>query len=1051
MPNHTERVDVEELLAQRSWIERLARGLVRDPGAADDAVQDTLVAAIERPPRRIDALRPWLARVLANSVFQRRRAEERRAVHEGVAARAEELPDASELVERAELQRRLAEEVLALEEPFRRAVLLHYFDGLTSAEIARRSGTPAGSVRSQLRRGLERLRVRMDQTHGGEREVWSATLLGLAQGVRASGAPGSGSGGNTAGASASAGAAPLLGGILVMKGVLAISALAVVTAGVAMGVWWTNRSDGGALRMVDASPAVALPQPMKANETPLDPIADDASARNAIEITSESVATAAPVAPASTLATIVEARVVDGAGLELAGATITLHETGVASKSSGSDGRVSLDAGERDEPSSEVIAVRAPGMATGYRRTLLRPADTLRLGDIELLRAGTIVGVVRDGDGAIVAGLEVRATGLEDSRADREELRRLGPRTMLPVPTARTDVEGAFRLDAVAEGSVRVWAGGDGYGWASVRASVFAERTTPPVELEVTPLESDDRIRAIVLSPEGEPLAGIAVTYRYNAVNVGSGGRATTRHDGRFEVIVDHRVPHSFMIADPKRRWAPIVRSGVEPGGNEIELRFQEPRWLNIVAIDPEDQPVTEYQVEARAIEEGGLDLLGWVVETEHEGGESALLMPAEPFRLVLRAPRFAEWTLSPVDPATAECVAAELEPLAAITGRVVDSNGSPVRGAAVRLCERYGPEMLTLHDGFRALENAWHRFDSTTGHVAEQTTSDARGEFALYSRGEGSYTVRAAADGFAPTVTVPLEAGPEHARSGLELRMGNGGSIEGRVLLPVGQSIVGTIVGISRADGLPQSQRVDPEGRFRFDRLTPGPWEVRVIDAEIDPRRATAHFGQGDGRGIEWSCEVFEGELTEYDIDLRHHERSVVFGRARLGTHDMTGWTARLGPVVGRADAEVVASDEVTADGRFRLDAEPGTYRLVLSAPLESEGRLEIRETLTLAPGEREWTFDHDAGRLTGEGAPVDQRAETFFEYLWGDDLGDAVHAIVRIVPDEQGRFVLPVVPTGPAVVRSKKPGNEVTWVPWETVAEVVVAPDDTLHVRLR
>ena len=85
------------------------------------------------------------------------------------------------------MQRALVDAVLALDEPYRSAVLLRYFEGLEPAEIARRRGVPAGTVRSHLSRGLAELRAALDRRHGGDTRTWCAALLPLA--IESPGAP----------------------------------------------------------------------------------------------------------------------------------------------------------------------------------------------------------------------------------------------------------------------------------------------------------------------------------------------------------------------------------------------------------------------------------------------------------------------------------------------------------------------------------------------------------------------------------------------------------------------------------------------------------------------------------------------------------------------------------------------------------------------------------------------------------------------------------------------------------------------------------------------
>src|SRR6187455_3193026 len=64
------------------WLRALAARLVRDPHLADDAVQETLVTALERRPRAVVSLRAWLAAVLRNTLRQQWRGGARRARRE---------------------------------------------------------------------------------------------------------------------------------------------------------------------------------------------------------------------------------------------------------------------------------------------------------------------------------------------------------------------------------------------------------------------------------------------------------------------------------------------------------------------------------------------------------------------------------------------------------------------------------------------------------------------------------------------------------------------------------------------------------------------------------------------------------------------------------------------------------------------------------------------------------------------------------------------------------------------------------------------------------
>jgi RNA polymerase sigma-70 factor (ECF subfamily) len=79
----------EALLAHHSFLVSLARSLVGDEHAAEDAVQETWVRALERPPRSASGARAWLARVTASRARNSIRGASRRRAREARGARAE--------------------------------------------------------------------------------------------------------------------------------------------------------------------------------------------------------------------------------------------------------------------------------------------------------------------------------------------------------------------------------------------------------------------------------------------------------------------------------------------------------------------------------------------------------------------------------------------------------------------------------------------------------------------------------------------------------------------------------------------------------------------------------------------------------------------------------------------------------------------------------------------------------------------------------------------------------------------------------------------------
>lgn len=129
--------------------------------SANDAVQATFLALLERREsfRPGAAPLPWMFGVLRNEIHRIRTRSRRREDLAVEPDRPDELsPDPEAAGMAAELSSRVDAVIDTLPESFAEVLRLHLSQGLTPTEIALRLERPAGSVRTQLNRGLKRLR-----------------------------------------------------------------------------------------------------------------------------------------------------------------------------------------------------------------------------------------------------------------------------------------------------------------------------------------------------------------------------------------------------------------------------------------------------------------------------------------------------------------------------------------------------------------------------------------------------------------------------------------------------------------------------------------------------------------------------------------------------------------------------------------------------------------------------------------------------------------------------------------------------------------------------
>ena len=151
----------------------IAYRITNDPTLAEDVVQEAFLGAWRNAARYIEgrgSVKTWLLSIVhhraIDAIRRRRPTTELPDPIEAAVPAALTMPDVWAEVS-ASLDAETDRDALAvLSEVQRQAIELAYFGGLTQLEIAERTGTPLGTVKSRMRLGLLAMRRALDGASG---------------------------------------------------------------------------------------------------------------------------------------------------------------------------------------------------------------------------------------------------------------------------------------------------------------------------------------------------------------------------------------------------------------------------------------------------------------------------------------------------------------------------------------------------------------------------------------------------------------------------------------------------------------------------------------------------------------------------------------------------------------------------------------------------------------------------------------------------------------------------------------------------------------------
>ena len=550
--------------------------------------------------------------------------------------------------------------------------------------------------------------------------------------------------------------------------------------------------------------------------------------------------------------------------------------------------------------------VVVPWGTTGYvvQETILRPLhEPAELPDVELRPASTLEVRVLDADGAPADA----RIGLSDAGSSSDGWR---PRLRL----ARTGEDGVARLAAGGDEEPRL----EVLGPAHPLIVVVGEEAAPKDGRVEIRLPGGVAGTVTVVDARGRRVAGAVAYQEMGIVPLGR-----TDGEGRLRLTVappENEPPGvNFLTADGRRGY--YEPRFTPDGTNEAEVVVEPLRAVRGRVVDRESR-------------DGVAGALVWAPRgptavSDARGNYELRLFPSRQIMVLAvaegYAPAFERKTLD--SPESEDGPTLALEPAAAVSGTVVDSEGRPVAGVDVT-AEALDATMTARYPSFRL--------------DAPSARSTRAGRFFLSGLSPAaSYALRLRKPGYAPARHQVDALRAFESRSGLRIVLDSGVTGVGRVvdgaeapvagaevrLVPVEAGDMRRVFFRARLarrggdeDG-PTPAVTDSEGRFRLPNLAPGRYHMEVEAAGFAPAAVP---------GLAIPAEAGETDLGTVVLAPGVRVEGAVRDPQGAAVADAEVFLAeREAPVFQTGEEPAARSD---AAGRFTVaDLEPGKRHMLV------------------------------------------------------------------------------------------------------------------------
>ncbi len=368
------------------------------------------------------------------------------------------------------------------------------------------------------------------------------------------------------------------------------------------------------------------------------------------------------------------------------------------------------------------------------------------------------------------------------------------------------------------------------------------KRESRPAEVEVLfadDPEGDLRLEGQVVTKDELAVAGAIVSIDSRPPRI-----TKSEEDGSF--FFDKLVGKSYdLVARSTEGVAGPITARLSESNEPVMMVLSEGARVSVQVVSS-DKPdgLVGALVELR-----GIDMQS--ATTDKNGNAEFRQVPVDRYRVVANAEGYAPGrTRVSISRSGATATARlELKGGARVAGVVVDPNGKPLAGARVV---------------YRGLSDRSLRAD----HRLDAVVSDKAGQFAIPALSAGSFVFTATAEGFAPGSSESIDLNGRVEKTGVEVRMEPGATLQGKVVNTAGKPVPGARVRVSvKTEGMRRRGRrggvrqifTDDEGAYE---LTGLPRKAHDVVAVHDNASSEIH-------GASLGDDPFEVELNiTLDVD---------------------------------------------------------------------------------------------------------------------------------------------------------------------------------------